>query len=415
MLARALLLYQQSRYDLAEQEIRRVLDQSPNDPGAHALLALCLAQQEKFDAAQQEAEQAIALAPAWAYPHSCLASVLEDRRRYSQAEAAAREAIRLEPANANYRGRLASTLFHQEKWQECYDAAVEGLALDPENDACNHLRTMALTKLGRQDDAIASVDAVLERNPNDAFAHANKGWALLHEGKPREALEHFREALRIDPTLEYAQAGIVESLKARNPVYRWILAYFLWMSRLSDRARWGVILAGYFGAKFLSALSRKSPELSPWIFPLIVIYFLFVLLTWFAVPFFNLLLRFNKYGWYALNREQRASSNWFGLCIAVAIIAGIAYFVWDTPTALVTAGVAVGLALPLVTRYSCDIGWPRNAMNAFTAAMAVTGAAAITFSVLDHQLATAAIGIFALGFIATPWLANFLVTRTVTR
>ena len=39
--------------------------------------------------------------------------------------------------------------------------------------------------------------AALARRPDDPMTHANQGWALLHEGKPYPAMEHFREALRL--------------------------------------------------------------------------------------------------------------------------------------------------------------------------------------------------------------------------
>jgi tetratricopeptide (TPR) repeat protein len=414
-LDRALFLFQQSRYDLAAQEVRRVLGEMPNDPGAHALLGMCLVHQEKLDEAQREVEQAISLAPAWAYTHNCRSLVLEHRKRFAEAEKSAREAVRLDPLDADYWARLAVTLFRQEKWKEAYDAALQGLEHDPENSGCTHLRTMALTKLGRQTEAVASVDAALSRDPDDAFAHTNKGWALLHQGKPREALEHFREALRIDPTSDYAKSGIVEALKARNPIYRWMLAYFLWMARLSNGARWAVILGGYFGARFLNTVARSSPEWAPWIQPIIVIYIVFVLMTWFAYPLFNLLLRFNKFGWYALSRDQRAASNWFGACLAAFVGALVVHFVGDVYAALVAAGVAVGMALPLVTRYSCDVGWPRQAMTAFAVALAFVGAVAIALTAINHPSAQAPITLFLLGFIATPWLANYLVTQTATR
>ena len=415
MLDRALLLYQQSRYDLAEQEVRRILGESPSDPGAHALLGLCLVAQEKYDEAQHDVEEAIRIAPDWAYTHHCRSLVLESRNRFAEAEKSAREAVRLEPLEANYRARLASTLFRQEKWQAAHDAATEGLAHDPENAGCDHLRTMALTKLGRPSDAVASVEAALRRDPDDALAHTNKGWALLHQNNPREALEHFREALRINPTSDYAKAGIVEALKAKNPIYRWMLAYFLWMARLSNGARWGVILGGYFAAKFLNAFARSNPNWQPWIQPILVLYLIFVLLTWFAYPLFNLLLRFNKFGWYALSRDQRNASNWFGGCLALFAISLAASFAWDSSTALVAAGFAVGMALPLVTLYSCDIGWPRQSMTAFAGAMAFVGMAAIVLTALDHPSKIAAVGLFVLGFIATPWIANYLVTQTATR
>lgn len=414
-LDRGVLLFQQSRYELAEQEFRRMLGENPNDPAAHAFLGLCLEHQEKFDEAQRVAEQAIALAPGWAFTHSCRSQVMENRRQFSEAEKSAREAVRLDPQNADYWARLAATLFRQEKWKDAYEAAMKGLEHDPENSGCTHLRTMALTKLGRQKDAVASVDAALARDPDDAFAHTNKGWAVLHEGKPRDALVHFREALRLDPTSDYAKAGIVEALKARNPLYRWMLAYFLWMARLSNGARWGVILGGYIGARFLRTVARNNPALEPWVWPLLIVYLVFVLLTWFAYPLFNLLLRFNKFGWYALSHDQRAASNWFGGCLALLAVAVAAYFATGSVVALVTAGFSVGMALPLVTIYSCNVGWPRKAMSAFAGAMAVVGLTAIVLTALQQPSMTISLGIFIFGFIATPWLANYLVTVVVTR
>jgi tetratricopeptide (TPR) repeat protein len=412
---RAQLLVEQSRFDQAEQELRRSLGETPHEPAAHALLALCLAEQDRLDEAQQEAEQAVVLEPEWAYAHHCHAVVLEHRKRYAEAEAAAREAVRLEPLDPDYHAGLAATLFAQRKWQAALDSATEGLAHDAEHEGCNHLRTMALTKLGRPSEAVESVDAALARDPDDAMAHTNKGWALLHQGKPGAALEHFREALRISPTFEYAKQGIVEALKARNPLYRWMLAYFLWMARLSTGARWGVIIGGYFGAKFLNAVARNNPAWAPWIVPLILLYLVFVLLTWFAYPLFNLLLRFNKFGWYALSRDQRRASNWFGACLAVFVGALVATIVWDSSLAFFVGGFAVGMALPLVTIYQCDVGWPRQAMTGFAAAMALVGTGAIAFMALGNEIGMTFLTIFLLGFVATPWLANYLVMATARR
>jgi tetratricopeptide (TPR) repeat protein len=396
-------------------ELRRALGESPNEAAAHALLALCLVQQDKLEEAQNEAQEAITLEPDWAYAHHCRSVVLEHRKRYAEAEASAREAVRLEPLDADYRARLAATLFSQRKWQPAFDAATEGLTLDAEHQACNHLRSMALTKLGRQSEAVASTDELLARDADNPMAHTNKGWALLHQGKPRDALDHFREALRIAPTYEYAQQGIVEALKARNPIYRWMLAYFLWMARLSDAARWGVIIGGYIGYRFLHSLRRAQPQWEPWIDPLIWLYIVFALMTWFAYPLFNLLLRFNKFGRYALSRDQRQASNWFGLCLAVFVTAMIADLAWQHDIAFLVAGFAVGMALPLVTIYQCDIGWPRRSMTTFAAAMAALGTLAILFSAIGHDVGSLLVLLFLVGFIATPWVANYLATATATR
>src|SRR3712207_7475219 len=53
--------------------------------------------------------------------------------------------------------------------------------------------------------------------------HANRGWQEAHRGNYEQAMAHFREALRIDASLEWAREGVVEVLKARNPVYRVML------------------------------------------------------------------------------------------------------------------------------------------------------------------------------------------------
>jgi tetratricopeptide (TPR) repeat protein len=414
-IARAVLLLQQSRYELAEQELRRLLAESPHDAQAHALLAVALANQDKLDDAEAEAGQAIVLAPDWAYTHFCQSMVMERRRKFRDSEQAAREAVRLDPGDADYRARLAMTLFTQGQWQATLDTAEEGLALDGDHAGCTQLRTMALTKLNRQSEAIATVDASLARDPDDALAHCNKGWALLHQSKPKPALEHFREALRIDPTFEYARMGMIEALKAKNPIYRVMLAYFLWMARLSPQARWGVILAGYFGSRILRTAADNSPALAPWVTPILVVYIAFVALTWFAVPLFNLLLRINRFGRHALSRDQRVGANWFGMCLLGVVASGIWFWATGSGAAINAAIVSLGLALPLTTAYMCDAGWPRKAMFGIAGAMAVVGALAIGGAALEAEWEGAAFGAFLLGVIASPWAANALVGATPER
>jgi hypothetical protein len=363
------------------------------------------------------------LAPDEPYPHYCRSIVLEQRRQFAEAERSAREALRLNPADADNYARVAVTLFAQEKWQATLGAALAGLAYDAEHAGCQNLRTMALTKLGRQHEAVESVDESLARDPDNALSHANKGWTLLHQGQPKEALEHFREALRLDPTFDYARAGMIEALKARNPVYRWMLAYFLWMARLSDRARWGVILGGWFGAKLLGNAAQSNPAIAPWVLPLQIAYLLFVMLTWFAVPLFNLLLRFNRYGRHALSRDQRLSSNWFAACLALFAGGAAATFFTESNLPFALAIFGLGMALPLTTVYHCDPGWPRRAMGWYATGLAVIGLAVLTALVLEITDAVAStpswiatlIPAFGIGAILAPWVANYLVTQTAPR
>lgn len=405
---RALLLYRQSRYDQAAQELHGVLADAPNDVRAHSLLGMCLMRQDKPKEAQAEVDLAVGLMPDYPHGHYARSFVLQRRRRYPEAEQAIREALRLDSADADYYAHLSLVLYQQKRWQESLDVSLEGLKFEPDHPGCNNLRTMALTELGDQQAAISTADESLARDPDNEFAHASKGWALLHERKPNEALEHFREALRLNPNLSYAQNGIIEALKARNIVYRWMLAYFLWMGRLDDRAKWLVILGGYFGMKILRNIGESNPQLQPWLLPIQIAYLVFVVLTWFSMPFFNLLLRFNRFGRLALPREQRVASNWFAACCVVALV-GLGLVFWtDHVSAFLLAGFGLGMALPLTMIYYMDEGWPQRSMAWFAVAMAVVGLATIGASLMDLSIGPKLAMVFGLGFFASPWIGNAL-------
>jgi tetratricopeptide (TPR) repeat protein len=319
LLQRALVLNQQGRHDLAEKELRQHLASEPNDGFAHGLLAISCLEQERLKEAEQSAREAIGNAPDFAFTHYALARVLSSRNREDEAVTAIQEAIRLEPTDADYHGTMAGIEFDRRNWPAALAAAETGLQFDPEHVACNNLRAMALVKLGRKAEAGATIERTLARDPDDAFSHANQGWTLLEQGQRKPAMEHFRESLRLDPNNSWAQAGLVEAIKAGNPVYAIMLKYFLWTQKLSDRARWGILLGGYFGSRLLAGLSASNPEWSPWIMPLRALYIGFALLTWLAHPFFNLLLFLHPFGRHALNKDQRSQATWVGLCLALAL------------------------------------------------------------------------------------------------
>jgi Flp pilus assembly protein TadD len=74
-LERAILLFQQSRYEMAETELAQALGIDPHDAYAHALLGLCLAQRDQFEDATAEVRQAIHLQPDFPFAHYAHARV----------------------------------------------------------------------------------------------------------------------------------------------------------------------------------------------------------------------------------------------------------------------------------------------------------------------------------------------------
>lgn len=417
---RGQLLYQQSRYDLAETELRQALGAEPGDAYAHALLALTLMKRKELDEAAKEAEQAIHLAPDYAFAHYALAKVWYERDHFDRSRTAIEEAIRLDPDDPDYRFLLSAIHYDQRRWEESLRVAEEGLALDAEHSSCTNIRAMALVKLGRASEAGATIDAALARDPENPASHANMGWTLLERGNADEALGHFREALRLDPNNEWARSGIVEALKARNPVYGVMLRYFLWMSKLSQRAQFGVIFGGYVANKMLTQAATASPDLAPWLLPFRILYAVFVLLTWTAAPLFNLVLRLNRFGRLALSREQIVESNWIGGAMLLGLLSLGAYYVsGDNQAFLISAMVFGFLIIPLAGTFKTSRGWPRNAMWAYTGVLAILG----LVSVFIASLPSAPEGgsqwgfflAFLLGAIASAWVANFMMTRRPKR
>ena len=425
---RGMLLYQQSRPEMAEAELRQALASEPHDSYAHSLLALCLAQREQFQEATAEAQEAIHLEPDSAFAHYAHAHVLSDRNRLAEAQSAIEEAIRLDSADADYFTLLANIQFQQHRWQKALQASEEGLQFDPEHIGCTNLRAMAMVKLGRRAEAGQTIDAALAKNPESAITHANQGWTLLEKGEPKKAAEHFRESLRLDPENEWARRGMIEALKARHIVYALMLKYFLWMSRFSPRGQWGIILGGYFGNQLLRGIAASNPKFAPWVLPLRIAYFCFALMTWMASPFFNLLLRINRFGRLVLSREETVASNWFGICLACALISVFGWLIYGSASLWLIAAMIFGfLLLPVSAVFKCPAGSPRNIMAVLACCTAALGLTALggfwvaaskpTVAAARESISMAegCFSLFLVGAVASSWLTNILRSRRVLR
>ena len=353
-LSRAQLLMQQHRFELAEEQLRLALAEGTQTAAAHALLSLCLAERDKFDDATTEAQQAIHDAPDEALGFYALATIQWKRNRLNEAQATILEAIRLEPWDADNFHVLSGVEANRYRWQEALVAAEQGLACDPDHIGCNNLRAMALVKLGRKAEAGQSIDVTLSKNPEDAVTHANQGWTLLEKQKPQEAMTHFREALRLEPNLEWARQGIIEAMKARFFLYRWLLTFFLWMSRFSPKVQLALMLGLIFGRSLLANVLQAVPVLAPLEAPLTIGYVLFVWMTWTASSLFNLILRLDSFGRLVLNADERLESTLVGVCLVVSILVGSTalYFQWELAMLPIrTSLLYLGLMLPLIATF----------------------------------------------------------------
>jgi hypothetical protein len=177
-----------------------------------------------------------------------------------------------------------------------------------------------------------------------------------------------------------------------------------------------VVLGLFFGRRFLTDLSERHPEFAPFVTPLVVVLTAFALLTWLAEPVFNLLLRLDRFGRYALSDEEIAASNRVGAClVAAAALPVIGWAAGHTQAGLL-GGLMFGMtALPTAATYSVPRGWPRWMMGAVAGGLALgaTGAVALLWAGLAGGAAL--VQFVLLGCFLSQWLANGLMTVRVTR
>lgn len=410
-LDRILLLLETRRYDLAEKELRLALVNEPNHFLPHSLLALTLIKLDRKQDALVEAQTAIHLAPEQAYVHYVHASVLDEVNRFSDAERAIREAIRLEPENDTYWSLLSSLHLQRERWQDALDAADKALALDAEDVQAANLRAQALVKLGRRLESGNTLDSAMLRDPENAHTHANRGWLELEKNNPYAAMEHFREALRLEPTSQWARAGILNALRARNPIYRVLLQYFLWMSRLSSQTRMAVIVGGYIGSRIIGDIWARINNniILVWVLgALLVAYVLFAYLTWTGNSIFNLLLRLDPFGRLVLSEEEVRTSNLVGGLLALAIVCVVGSYLVEVP-ALFPSGLAAALlVIPVSATFNREPGRSRTILLVYTIGLALLAIAAAATFFVDVEAAATLSGFFLFGVFIFSWLANIV-------
>ncbi|GGG52678.1 tetratricopeptide repeat protein [Hymenobacter glacieicola] len=310
---RILLLLRQGRAAQAEQELRRILRQEPNDALAHAWLGMALLDLGRLPEGQTHIETAIGLAPEFDFAYYLLSLAHQRQQRLPEALTAIEQALALDPTDPNYHHTLGLIRFQRGQWEGALRAAEMGLAYDPEHVDCLGLRGRCLARLGRAQDAADSLETALRHDPDDAGTHADAGWVALEAGRHEQALHHFRDALRRQPTSNYAREGLVESLKAQYWLYRAFLRFTVWTEKLGGVTRRLLFIGLY-------VLVRFVPVLLPIYLPL-------VFMSWFSDPMFNGLLLLNPYGRHALSEAQRRQALAFaGVLLAATLLLTTATF-----------------------------------------------------------------------------------------
>jgi tetratricopeptide (TPR) repeat protein len=403
------ILLNQKKYAEAENILIELLNQDPNNIGYLALLAEVNLQQDNYIKASEIINNSIGLSPDNSHLFYIKARINLHQQQYNEAEISIRQAISIEPDQADYHALLAHTQIGRKQFNEALASADTALEIDAENLLALNTRSTALLKLNRTDESFETINGALREDPNNSYTHANYGWGLLEKGDHQNALIHFKEALSKDPTSEYAQAGMIESLKASNVVYRLFLKYSFWMGNLTEKYQWGVLIGFFFVVRFLRTVAKSNEELEPYLTPLIIGLGLLAFSTWIINPIGNLFLRFNKYGQVLLSKSEKISSNFVAISFICFIIGVLLFFILSDERMLAIAVWGFTMMLPLGIMYSPSKN--ENALLIYTASLAIVGMLAVVLTFATGEMFNLMTIVYLIGFFAFQWVANYMIIK----
>lgn len=409
LINRAELLMEQQRYSEAEKILRDVLATNPTDIQVQALLSEVSLQLNKYDEAYMLINSAIGVSPDIGHLFYIKARITIHQDKYDEAEENISRALELDPADADFYALWASIKLTRKQFEKALELANKALELDAQNLLGLNIRSTALLKLNKKDDSYKTIEGALREDPNNAYTHANYGWGLLEKGDHKKALEHFRESLKNDPNFSYAQAGMVEALKANNLFYRLFLKYAFWIGNLTAKYQWGVIIGFYLGVKVLKSIAQNNQALQPFLTPLVILLSLIAFSTWVISPLSNLFLRLNPYGKHLLDKKEIVSSNFVGASLLVFLTGVLFYFIASDDKFLTIAFFGFAMMLPLGTMFNATK--VKHILIIYTAAMALIGAGAVYITFTTGEIFNMLTPIFVIGFIGFQWAANFFLIR----
>lgn len=358
-LSRGIQLFEINRYPEAIKYLQAALHEDINNWSTKYYLGLCYYNIDEYTKAEGFLDSLLLEEPDNEYVHSLKSNIELQRNKLAEALKHIDLSISLNPTEANFFGQKSAILLHKKEFELGLSFANKGLAIDPKNNYCLNLRTQFLTKLNRIEEANLTIEHLLFDNPNDVYSQANVGWVELEKGNHEKAMTHFKEALILNPNMQYARNGMSTALKAKNIFYKWFLKYQFWMTNKSSKNQWIFILGIYFAYRF-SVKVLSASGMSYLALPLIIVYLLFALGGWIMEPISNMILNFNNYGKYLLSKSEKLSGISFGTLTILSLISIIIFLTTSNHYFLILAISFICSLIPLPRAFLQDSKKAKN-------------------------------------------------------
>ena len=210
-------LYYQGRYAEALDAARVAVEQRPDFALAHANLGLALNALGRSDEASTPLLRALDLNPQDVNTFQKLIEILTPQGRYEEAIDLIALAAALAPDStqaAELHFLMGETAREKGQPETAAEHYVHTLEIDPHHGKTLHWLATLRLEQQRYDEALETFSA--SHRPFTLKTQrpiANMGIALIFLGRNDEALQHFDQALALDPTLENVRANRETLLK----------------------------------------------------------------------------------------------------------------------------------------------------------------------------------------------------------
>ncbi|MDO7853257.1 tetratricopeptide repeat protein [Hymenobacter convexus] len=203
------------RYALAEELTRRELARNPRSAVALTVLSMVLSEQKRYAEAEAAARSAIAVRPLYGEAYYLLAVGLINQKRATEAGAAIDTALELDPSDPKFYALRSQLELAWDFPAQARATAEAGLRWNPKHPDCLYQLLRALRRLDDNARAETTARTIIGLNPGYWRAHLALGELLLLREAYLPAEEHFRTALRLEPSSQDAKNGLSITWKQR--------------------------------------------------------------------------------------------------------------------------------------------------------------------------------------------------------
>jgi len=187
-----------SKPDEALGAYRQASGLTPKDPEPYLSAGLLLEKEKKFSDAEHEYKQALALSPS-SDALTGLANIYMHDKRLPEAEAELRKLVAMRPREGAARVQLGRVLAAEGKNDDAIAELEAGEKLVPQDVSLQRDLADLYAIAKKNDRAETAYRALLTATPNDAALHESLGKSLVEQKKFADAQTEFQTAVKLKP------------------------------------------------------------------------------------------------------------------------------------------------------------------------------------------------------------------------